>query len=84
MNLCKAGTEGEAAHNAEAQNLYVIRQGIEGRWAMKEEPILPRERPSVTDRCNNDTESLKRSRDVTVTNRGSADEVVVVVKTRSR
>ena len=31
-------------------------------------------------RCNYDSDSPKRSRDVTVTGRGSADETVVVVK----
>ena len=71
---------GEAAEDAEAQNLSVTHGCGEGRWAKKEVSILPGEEPSDLGRCNYDTERPKRSRDVTGMDRGLADEVVVVVK----
>lgn len=71
---------GEAAEDAEAQNLSVTHGCGEGRWAKKEGSILPGEEPSDLGRCNYDTERPKRSRDVTGMDRGLADEVVVVVK----
>jgi hypothetical protein len=42
--------------------------------------ILPSEGPSGLGRCNCDTLSPKRSSNVDVMNRGSADEAVVIVK----
>jgi len=48
--------------------------------AVKEVAILPSEGPSITNRCNYDIESSNRHSNVTATNRGPADEVVVVVK----
>ena len=41
---------------------------------------LPSEGPSVPGRCNYDTLSPKRSRDVIVMGRGSSDEAIVPVK----
>ena len=41
---------------------------------------LPSEGPSDLGRCNYDTLSPKRDRDIVVKNRGSADEAVVIVK----
>ena len=42
--------------------------------------ILPGDRPPVSGSCNYDSGSPKRSRDVAVMSRWSADETVVVVK----
>lgn len=50
---------------------------------MKELSILPGDGPSVLGSCNCDSESPKRSRDVAVMSRGSADEAVVVVKPKA-
>ncbi len=41
---------------------------------------LPSEGPSDLGRCNYDTLSPKRNRDIVVKNRGSTDEAVVIVK----
>ena len=51
-----------------------------GGWAVKQETPLPGEGPSALGRCHCDTLSPKYCSNVGVTNRGSADEAVVIVK----
>jgi len=45
--------------------------------------ILPGEEPPILNGCNCDTYSSKRNRNVIVTNRGLADETVVIVKLKA-
>lgn len=60
--------------------LSVTHECNEGRWTGTRIAILPYEEPSDLGRCNYDIDSPNRSRNATDTDRGLADEVIVVVK----